>query len=115
MWNCWRSTTLSIWLPSPRTSNPSIKSSWTCFEAVATGSTNFATRRETCWISVWASLARDEAHNSAFLVHPFRGSDQAMYLGFRGFHSTEEYFPNLEPHFRRSNCECKIHWARSEE
>jgi len=31
----------------------------------------------------------------------FRGSDQAMYLGFRGFHSTEAYFPNLKPHFRR--------------
>jgi hypothetical protein len=40
-------------------------------------------------------------------------SDQAMYLGFRGFHSTGEYFPNLEPHFHRSNCACKFQPARA--
>ena len=43
----------------------------------------------------------------------FAGSDRAIYLGFRCFHSTGEYFADLEPHFHRSNCECKLRWARA--
>jgi hypothetical protein len=54
----WRSTTLSIWLQKHPMSNPSIKSSWTCFEAAGTGSINFATRRETCWIFLLARSQR---------------------------------------------------------
>jgi|SoiMetStandDraft_2_1073263.scaffolds.fasta_scaffold01440_7 hypothetical protein len=36
-----------------------------------------------------------------------------MYLGFRGFHSTGEYFPNLEPHFCRSICAHRLQPVRA--
>ena len=36
-----------------------------------------------------------------------------MYLGFRGFHSTEAYSPSLEPCFPQLNYACKLHWARA--